>query len=669
MTSRLAGLLAGLALVVAGCSPAAAPPVGSPSGSPSSTPAAREVLADAAVAPLLEAVPHRTVKPLPTQRLAEGLTPPTNRWYSGLVFGDEPMPVFPLPLGFGLTGDGFALGLPRVVANPATIAGGFTPDVTVGLDADRSVVTSSDPSVVVLDNLDADGRRIGSTTIAQGSPFVSWVAAQAASVTVPEGFEPAGDGLYAATLGGVQYALLAAGASVSGATVDVPAGGSLVFWPVPEGTEATALAGAASHLVTGSDVAYEVRDDQVSTSLTYQADGPTAIARLPHQAGDQACDLGSYPSVLGTMQLCEGSTLTWTAPRLASRAALDLSGLDDGQRDRLRAQLDADLADLPDLPADTYFGGKALQRLAMLLMVADELGLTDRAEQVAGVLDEALTTWTEPQGSARREAFCFVYDPEGKGMIGLTPSFGSDEYNDHHFHYGYFLYAAAVLAGHDPGVVERYAPVLTLLAADIASSGGEHFPTRRAFDPYGSHSWASGTSPFADGNNQESVSESVNAYAGLELWAQAAGDQGLAGQAAWMASAEAHAGLVYWTNPDLSEFPGYQAGIVSLLWGGKRDYATWFSPEPAAKLAILLLPMSPSSGYLAGDPDRIRANVAEATGGNFRQQFGDYLLMYSALAGTAERDAALAEAADLPDDLIDDGLSRTYLLAWLLSLR
>ena len=28
-------------------------------------------------------------------RLAEGLVPPTNRWFSGLVFGDQPQPVFP----------------------------------------------------------------------------------------------------------------------------------------------------------------------------------------------------------------------------------------------------------------------------------------------------------------------------------------------------------------------------------------------------------------------------------------------------------------------------------------------------------------------------------------------------------------------------------------------
>lgn len=66
-------------------------------------------------------------------------------------------------------------------------------------------------------------------------------------------------------------------------------------------------------------------------------------------------------------------------------------------------------------------------------------------------------------------------------------------------------------------------------------------------------------------------------------------------------------------------------------------------------LAILVLPASPSSvAYLSGNPDRIRASVAEATtSGGDRQQFGDYLLMYSALAGEQERAAALQQATTL----------------------
>jgi endo-1,3(4)-beta-glucanase len=109
--------------------------------------------------------------------------------------------------------------------------------------------------------------------------------------------------------------------------------------------------------------------------------------------------------------------------------------------------------------------------------------------------------------------------------------------------------------------------------------------------------------------------------------------------------------------------------VVSLNWGGKRDYGTWFSADPAAMLGILVIPMSPGSGYLAGDPKQIRANVAEATGGRFDKKCGDYLLMYSALAGEEDRRAALSAAGDLDARFIDDGNSRAYLLAWLMSLK
>jgi endo-1,3(4)-beta-glucanase len=74
------------------------------------------------------------------------------------------------------------------------------------------------------------------------------------------------------------------------------------------------------------------------------------------------------------------------------------------------------------------------------------------------------------RGCAKRQTFCFVYDEQAKGVVGMTPSFGSEEFNDHHFRYGYFLYAAAVLAPDDPALAQRYAPVLNLLAADIGSS-------------------------------------------------------------------------------------------------------------------------------------------------------------------------------------------------------
>ena len=84
-------------------------------------------------------------------------------------------------------------------------------------------------------------------------------------------------------------------------------------------------------------------------------------------------------------------------------------------------------------------------------------------------------------------------------------------------------------------------------------------------------------------------------------------------------------------------------------------------------LGILVLPMSPVSDYLAVDPERIRANIDDAAPDGFDVLFGDYLLMYSALAGTDAAATALDAASSLPEERIDDGNSRTYLLAWILS--
>ncbi len=155
------------------------------------------------------------------------------------------------------------------------------------------------------------------------------------------------------------------------------------------------------------------------------------------------------------------------------------------------------------------------------------------------------------------------------------------------------------MAQHDPSVAARYAPVMNLLAADIGSSGSTLFPDRRNFDPYTGHSWASGTSPFADGNNQESVSESVNAY-GLGLWAGVAtGDAALQTEADWMLSLETASSTAYWTNPDLSqpEFAGYAtpsacstgAASGTMRPGSRRrplrSWGSWCSRQPVVDVS------------------------------------------------------------------------------------
>jgi endoglucanase Acf2 len=580
--------------------------------------------------------------------------------------------VFPLPLSFGLTPGGFAFGVPAVTTQPNTITGGFTPSVTVDTSATSAKVTAYDEASVTIMQAGADGSKIGSIVIAEGSPLVTYTAASARSIRLGQPYESKGNGLYTTTVDGSSYGLLTRGRLSSGG-LHLMKGQTAVWFAVPEGGDAARLAPHVSALESVS-LTYGVTGHKVRTSLAYHSKGDTMIAALPSQRAElltpTTCALGHYPSVYGILSLCAGPRLSWSSPALVPTDTLDAGKLTATDKVELRRSLAQDLGKTPPLPTDSYFGGKALYRLANLLTIAHEVGDDNASAAIQKRLSGALAKWTTPNGCASRSVQCFVYDPSAKGMVGLAASFGSEKFNDHHFHYGYFLYAASVAARYDPSLIPKIEPVMNLLAADIASPGSsKSFPQLRVFDAYAGHSWASGYAPFADGNNQESSSEAVDAWNGLALWAAVTGNAGLKSEATWLLSAEAASAKAYWTNFDTtaSVYTGFEHGVIGINWGAKRDSATWFSPDANAKLGIQLIPMSPASGYLGGDPQRISSNVEEATPGGFRVAFGDYLLMYSALSGKSAATSTLATARSLPDNYIDDADSRSYLLAWIMT--
>jgi endoglucanase Acf2 len=621
-------------------------------------------------------VVQKTPKPLQADRLAQGLVPPTNRWFSSLALGPEALPVFAVPLSFTEQKTGFGFGVPRVTASDKTIMGGAVSDVTVTVPGVQSTVVSGyDDLTVTLEQRGSDGKALGHTVLGQGSPAVTFTATDAVDLAQNVSFaagEPP-----TVTVAGRTYGLRLDKATASGTGISVEAGGRVTWFAVPDGGSAATMASVVAP-VTAGRAAYAVGSGSATTTLTYahEGGGDGVVTAMPHQkaglAAGTPCDLGTFPSVYGTLSVCRGDSLVWNAPVRDVITELDLSKVSDADKATLADQVRKDVAETKPYPADTYFGGKALYRSAQLYQLATQLGLEDVATSLKATLVEQLDQWTDPQGCAKRPAFCFVYDAQGKGMIGQTASFGSEEYNDHHFHYGYFLYTAGLLAGRDPALAAKWKPVMDLVAADIASTGTKGlFPDRRTYDAYNAHSWASGTSPFGDGNNQESTSEAITAWTGLSIWADATKNEPLKTQATWMLAGEQSTALLYGLRLDTSDkvYQGFGHQIVSLSWGGKRDYATWFSPSPAAMLAILVLPASPSAAaYLAGDPGRIRAQVAEATAGaGYGQAFGDYLLMYAGLAGRQDAQAAVKEASALDPKWVDDGNSRSYLLAWLMS--
>jgi endoglucanase Acf2 len=259
-------------------------------------------------------------------------------------------------------------------------------------------------------------------------------------------------------------------------------------------------------------------------------------------------------------------------------------------------------------------------------------------------------------------------------LIGCPASYGSDvELNDQAFHYGYFVHAAAALAFDDPEWARAWGPMVELLAGDMACADRRdpRFPFLRAFDPYAGHSWASGAGRFADGSNQESSSEAMNAWAGLTLWGEATGNTTLRDLGAWLFTTELAAVEDYWFDVTGELRPReYTPSVVTMVWGGKSVNETWFSPKPEDVHMINWLPFTGASLYLGRHPAYVRRNyeaLRREVGGEEWRGAADLILMYRALDDP--EDARRQYQARATTLTTDSGNSKANVLHWIGNLQ
>lgn len=610
----------------------------------------------------------------PPMRLAEGLVPPTNKWFSSLVFSSQPQPVYAYPLTFKPSAAGYEVSYPAVNASPEAYFQTHQPAIPVSFGAASYAVDGYDDLSVGLRHDGRDGQALARTRLTHGSPYSFTTASRQllVSIEVRERSQRISERAYSLTFAGRMYGVVAdapIGGGDGALRFDLQAGQGFAVFALPSSGDFTLLARFAGEPVVGTASTFRDTGDQLETTLSLRTrgGGDSLFAAMPHQRiiGSQATGL-TYRTAYGDLAMYQGKDFRYALADPALPKDLDVSGLSDAQRGELAEQLRTDISDSTLAGVDSYFGGKSLYRLANLAQLADGLGM--QAERQAALdklrptLGQWLSTGTARSGSNRY----FYYDTTIRGVVGVEPSFGSHQFNDHHFHYGYFIYAASVVARYDRAFYDRYHGTVDLLIADIAAEdGGGVLPRLRAFDPYVGHSWASGYGDFADGNNQESVSEAVNAWYAMQLWSQVSDDAALDGLSRWLYAHESEAAMRYWLL-DAPAPDGYAHPMVSLVWGGKRDYATFFSPRPQAKLGILLIPMSPGQQYLASAPERIRPILASVLPSeqDYNGQFGDYLAMYRAIDDPT---GALQVARGLSEDAIDDANSRSYTLAWVMS--
>ena len=603
--------------------------------------------------------------------LAPGLAPPTSKWFSSLAFKQPSDPVFAYPLAFQTTSDGFAVSQPRVTATADTIDASFVRDIGVVVSGQsvKSYVRSYDDLSVELEVRDSMTER-ASIRITQGSPFIFMQLKKGTELSLSAEIVRS-DGAYIQLRRGAAAYELATNdrTALSGSKITASSDTTIALYAVPADANVAALRAAAQNPITSTEVTYKTAGTNVETTFMVRtADGkPTVLGMLPGQSS-QGATVGSFTTLLGTQTLREGTSFRFTTPLPDMPGTLPVEKLSDAQKNGLADMVRHDAAALRFTATDTYFAGKELYRAAQLLQLAKQLGLQSEAAALQSTLKIELVQWFDPNTGNQRHDKFFYYDASLRGVIGEKTSFGSEDFNDHHFHYGYFLHAAAIMATYDPVFAADYKGAVDILARDIASSErqDDKFPYLRVFDQYAGHSWASGFAPFGAGNNQESSSEAVNAWLGLYLWANASNNQDLRQTAQWLYAREVQSALTYYVNLDLTrtELTGYRHTIVSLLWSGKADYATFFDAAPESKLAIQLLPMNPAADYLSANKTRVSENIAQVTRetGQAPSKFKDYIIMYKAFA---DPQAALTEARALGDADIDGANSRSYLFAWL----
>ena len=135
---------------------------------------------------------------------------------------------------------------------------------------------------------------------------------------------------------------------------------------------------------------------------------------------------------------------------------------------------------------DTYWVGKSMGKLATVLQIADQIGDKDDRDYAVRALENELQDWFD--GRAPK---LFYYDKTWATLVGVPASYDSDAaLNDHHFHYGYFVQAAAAIARYDAAWAKAWAPFFKLLIADAANVDRQdkRFPFLRYMDAYAGHS-------------------------------------------------------------------------------------------------------------------------------------------------------------------------------------
>lgn len=566
---------------------------------------------------------------------AAGTKPvPTNDWYSNMIKVDHGGQAFNYPLSYKSLTSGLVINYtvppaagPTEYRQPMGDVNGIVMGVD-GLSASQS--TASDHSDWAVTMTWAGSGKTFNATMGIGMPFTYFTKGTSDVAKVSVNHNPAG-----ATVSGNKIIITnnynGANFVIFGpaGTVWSGSGGQYTsslngknYWSMamlPPGADVnSAIAALEPHAFvfpgnTLSDYNYNEATGTVTTTFTITPDvkegGNNTFVQglLPHQwsrlaSGSSQPTGMSYPTVRGELKLLHGNTFSVankfagilpTLPDLGKYS----SGFDPGALyQKIEAIKNDGLAEW----TDSYNEGQAMNRLIQVAHLADQIGHTEARDQLVNTVKNRLEDWFKAEGG--EVAFLFYYNDTWKTMIGYPAGHRQDQnLNDHHFHWGYFIHAAAAIEQYQPGWAAQWGGMVDLLIRDASnpSRTDAMFPFMRNFSPFAGHCWANGfaTEPF--GNDQESTSESMQFNSSLIHWGSVTGNDAIRDLGIYLYTTEQSAIEEYWFDQNDRTFqPEYQHEMVARIWGGGYDNGTWWTQDIAASYGIQLYPIHGGALYM-----------------------------------------------------------------------
>lgn len=432
--------------------------------------------------------------------------------------------------------------------------------------------------------------------------------------------------VYTPPSSGVTFKVDGSGTSI---VASGPCSGTVRIAALPEGASTDVYDAYAGCVVRGGSMSMNSR---TSYSLNWQVNGTSCSSTgllhfaLRHQVesmgkgesgADQATQIEMHSSTRGKMigrVATQANEFRWTLEEPELQQPIEFYPLskpsaEDVAKYQIKETLKEDIESEWKINKDGsyYFNGKLAQKYASLCLMASDAAVVgdDRTlletclTKLQGVLDTFIqNSWGHP----------LVYDTVYRGIITSqvlkqkdpNVDFGNGVYNDHHYHFGYWITAAAMLRKLSPdwehmGALER---VIWTLLRDVANPSEQdvYFPKFRHFSWYLGHSYSRGVMPSSDGKDQESTSEDINFHYGMMLWGKVTGRKSVEDLGSLMLRLDAHAVRTYFLmDSDNQVHPPefVKNHVTGIFFDNKVDYTTWFSPEKQSIHGIQMIPVSP----------------------------------------------------------------------------